>query len=235
MSSAPMLSLAPTSSFADFAAIGFNVGTIIKAEPFPKARNPSYKLTIDFGNLGIKRSSAQLPHTYPVIEEIFNKTVVAVTNFAPRNIAGFQSEVLIVGFPDDQGHVVLLNTRNRLARQGLPLTPGEKTHKQQIPFETFSKIDIKSATITHLQPLEVDPTCYEATLDAGAFGMRSAMITDIDENIAQELLNTQVPVVLNIKRECLHDPNCFVLSFCHEGKFIPLGVDAPVQNGGALF
>lgn len=221
--------------FSEFARIGFYIGKIDKATTFPKARNPSYKLDIDFGPHGIKKSSAQLPHTYPKIETVFNKFVVGICNFKPRNIAGFMSEVLIVGFPNDNGHVVLLNTRNRIVKEGLPLSMDNGQTKDQIPFEVFSQVDIKSATITEIKQMNSDPNSYIATLDVGNLGVKETVIYDIDSVIAGELLNTQVPVVLNLKRECVSDPDSFVLSFMHEGKRIPFGVDDKVKNGGALF
>lgn len=230
-----MVTPAALISFSEFARIGFHIGKIKQAAVFPKARNPSYKLEIDFGPLGIKKSSAQLPHTYPIIEAVFNKFVVAICNFVPRNIAGFMSEVLIVGFPDHRGHVVLLNTRNRIVKEGLPLSMDNGNTRDQIPFEVFSQVDIKSATITELKQLESDPSSYIATLDVGNLGIKETVINDIDSVIAGELLNTQVPVVLNIKRECVTDPDSFVLSFMHQGKRIPFGVDDKVKNGGALF
>ena len=87
------------------------VGRVVACEPFPEARKPSYKLTIDFGALGIKRSSAQLTAFYAP-DELMGRLLVAVVNFPPRKIAGFPSEVLVLGVPGEgiarQGTVVLL-------------------------------------------------------------------------------------------------------------------------------
>ena len=84
-----------------------HVGRVVKAEEFPAARKPAYRLTIDFGSLGEKRSSAQITARYTP-DELVGRLVVGVTNFPPRQIATFMSEVLVLGVPDDAGEVVLL-------------------------------------------------------------------------------------------------------------------------------
>ena len=94
-----------------FDQIDMRIGKVIACDTFPEARKPSYKLTIDFGPLGIKRSSAQLT-AFHTPEDLVGKLVVAVVNFPPRKIAGFPSEVLVLGVPGEgitrQGTVVLL-------------------------------------------------------------------------------------------------------------------------------
>jgi tRNA-binding protein len=100
---------APTISFDQFLAVDIRIGTIVKAEPFPEARKPAYKLSIDFGpTLGTKRSSAQITCHY-TLEELVGRQVGAVVNFPPRQIGKFMSEVLTVGFPDQNGEVVLFS------------------------------------------------------------------------------------------------------------------------------
>ena len=103
-------------TFADFERVDIRVGRIVRAEPFPEARKPAYRLQIDFGpEIGIKRSSAQLTTRYR-IDELEGRHVLAVINFPPRQIGPFMSEVLTLGVPDADGHVVLV-----VPDQGVPL------------------------------------------------------------------------------------------------------------------
>ena len=94
-------------TYEDFEKVEIRVGKIIKTEDFPKARKPAYKLWIDFGDLGIKKSSAQITKLYQK-EDLINKSILAVTNFPPRQIADFMSEVLVLGVVLDDGEVVLI-------------------------------------------------------------------------------------------------------------------------------
>lgn len=94
-------------SYDDFEKVEIRVGKVIKVEDFPQARKPAYKLWIDFGDLGVKKSSAQITKLYQK-ENLTHRLILAVTNFPPRQIADFMSEVLVLGVVLDDGEVVLI-------------------------------------------------------------------------------------------------------------------------------
>lgn len=102
-----------TISWNDFEKIDIRVGTIIEARDFPKAKKPAYQLKIDFGELGLKNSSAQITHYYAA-EELMGRQVVAVVNFPPKQIANFISECLVLGIYDADKNVVLLQPERNL-------------------------------------------------------------------------------------------------------------------------
>ncbi|WP_250632153.1 tRNA-binding protein [Rhodoflexus caldus] len=105
-------------TWEDFEKIDLRVGTIIAADDFPKARKPAYKLQIDFGELGIRKSSAQITKRYTK-EELIGRQVVAVVNFPPKQVADFMSECLVLGVVDGSGDVILL-------RPDAPAANGQK-------------------------------------------------------------------------------------------------------------
>jgi tRNA-binding protein len=101
----------------EFEQLDLRVGRVLEAHDFPAARRPAYQLLIDFGPLGQKRSSAQLTTRYRR-EELVGRLVIAVVNFPPRRIAGFGSEVLVLGVPDAEGQVILLEPEREVPLGG---------------------------------------------------------------------------------------------------------------------
>ena len=96
-----------TITWSDFEKVEIHVGTVLTAERFPEAKNPAYKLTVDFGALGVRQTSAQITKRYDP-DQLVGRQVLAVTNFPPKKIAGFTSEVLVLGAVPGVGDVVLV-------------------------------------------------------------------------------------------------------------------------------
>ena len=107
-----------TITWADFEKVDMRVGVVVDAQPFPEARRPALKLTIDFGPLGTKRSSAQITDRYRPAD-LLGRRVIAVVNFPPKQIGPFVSEVLVLGAYDERGQVILL-------RPDVEVSPGAK-------------------------------------------------------------------------------------------------------------
>ncbi len=100
-------------TYEDFLKVDIRIGTIIEVKDFPKARKPAYQLKIDFGDLGIRKSSAQITDLYSK-KDLMNKQISAIINFKPRQIANFMSEVLVIGVYNIDGNVVLLKTNKNI-------------------------------------------------------------------------------------------------------------------------
>jgi len=100
-------------SFEDFTKVDIRIGKIIKVEDFPKAKKPAYQLHIDFGSLGVKKSSAQITEMYSK-EDLLNRQIIAIINFKPKQIANFQSECLVLGVTNSEGDIVLLQASSKI-------------------------------------------------------------------------------------------------------------------------
>ena len=107
-----------TIEYRDFEKIDVRVGTIIDAKPFPEARYPAFQLWVDFGKiLGIKKTSAQVTKHY-TLDSLKGRQVAAVVNFSPKQIGKFMSEILVLGFPDETGEVVLVSIDQNVPNGG---------------------------------------------------------------------------------------------------------------------
>lgn len=107
-----------TIGFDDFLKVDIRVGTVVRAEPYPEARVPAAKLWVDFGpEIGVRKTSAQVVGRYP-LEALPGRQVAAVVNFPPKQIGKFMSEVLVLGFPDENGEVVLIGPDRKVPNGG---------------------------------------------------------------------------------------------------------------------
>ena len=111
----------PTITFEEFTKIDMRIGTIIEIHDFPEVRKPAYQLSIDFGDLGIKKSSAQIIDLYSKID-LINKQVIAIINFEKKQIANFFSECLILGVENNQNNIVLLQSNFSNLKNGTKIS-----------------------------------------------------------------------------------------------------------------
>jgi tRNA-binding protein len=107
----------PTINFDDFLKVDIRIGTIIEVKDFPKAKKPAYQLTIDFGELGLKKSSAQITNLYTK-KQLLNKKITAVVNFEKKQIVNFFSECLVLGIENNNKQIVLLQPTNSTIKNG---------------------------------------------------------------------------------------------------------------------
>jgi tRNA-binding protein len=107
-----------TIAFADFHKVDIRVGTVVRAEPYPEARVPAAKLWVDLGSeIGVKKTSAQVVGRYP-LDQLPGRQVAAVVNFPPKQIGRFMSEILVLGFPGEDGKVVLIGPDRKVPNGG---------------------------------------------------------------------------------------------------------------------
>ena len=112
------LDASETIEFGDFARVDIRVGTVVRAEPYPEARVPAIKVWVDFGSaIGERKTSAQLTRHYTP-ESLVGRQVAAVVNFPPKQIGKFMSEILVLGFPDAEGEVVLIAPDQKIPNGG---------------------------------------------------------------------------------------------------------------------
>ena len=112
------MQIVSTINYSDFQQVDIRVGTVIKADSFPEARKPAFKLLVDFGtDIGKRKTSAQITTNY-TIDSLIGRQVAAVINFPPKQIGPFMSECLLLGFPDEQGEVVLISTDKKVPNGG---------------------------------------------------------------------------------------------------------------------
>ena len=114
-----MTDVSPEITYADFQKVDIRVGTIVRTEPYPEARRPAFKLWVDLGpEVGVKRASAQVTKYYD-LEGLIGRQVAAVVNFPPKQIGKMMSEILVLGFPDGDGDVVLIGPERAVPNGGL--------------------------------------------------------------------------------------------------------------------
>ena len=112
------MQIVSTINYSDFQQVDIRVGTVIKADSFPEARKPAFKLLVDFGpDIGKRKTSAQITTNYK-IDRLVGRQVAAVINFSPKQIGPFMSECLLLGFPDEQGEVVLISADKKVPNGG---------------------------------------------------------------------------------------------------------------------
>lgn len=224
----------------DFTKIGFRIGKIIKAEILSKARKPSYKLWVDIGNNHIRQSSAQIVNNYK-LDEIINKKVICAINFPPIRIAGFKSEILIVGFPDYENNTTLFNCENHDEKNNLVYINNfiEENFNEdiKITYDDFQKLNIISATIIDIEEIENDKESYYINLDIGKDNKVKSILYNMgSQKIANTYKNTQIAIIPEISLIKCEKFKIHILTYkSYDGKYLPIKVDKKINNGEKLF
>lgn len=244
--------------------IDFRIGTIISVKPNTKAKNPSFIVDIDFdGAIGKKTTSAQLPANYTEDELLHDKQVVCVINFPVKRIAGFKSEVLVVGFPDEKSKVILLNARNVKVPNGKRVvylsstinTDSVITTNQNIastnelqmvndnrnfsdnvlPESTYEQFEAANITVGTIKHVEQEQDLNKTTFTVD-FGEVIGNRSFVVQNLSPDVVydsSTQLPVSINPQTNEL-----VLLGIKQDDdrqSIVLLGIDRQVPNGGKLF
>ncbi|CAF1343140.1 unnamed protein product [Rotaria sp. Silwood1] len=244
--------------------IDFRIGTILSVKPNTKAKIPSFIVDIDFGNaIGKKTTSAQLPANYTEYELLQSKQVVCVVNFPVKRIAGFKSEVLIVGFPDEKSKVVLLNTRNVKVPNGKQIlylsstvstdsmiTTDQHTKSTDefditntnrnfndnlLPEATYEQFEASNIIVGTIKHIQQEQNLHKSTFTVD-FGETIGERTFVVRNLSPDIvydLSTQLPISINQQTKEIV-PLAITKDDDHHS-IVLLGVDRQVPNGGRLF
>jgi len=222
-------------SLEEVARIGFQVGEVTQVEPLKNARAPSYKMKLNFGDLGEKITCGQLVKNHTA-KELLGTQLLGITNFAPKRIAGVKSEVLTVGFPDESA-----------SGQAIPLSPLQKVTNgtavgeqpsvafPTIEFGDFTKLEIRAGTIQKIH--RYDGGSF-AILTLGGGKLAAARIVGQLER-ASECEGKQVPVLINLKpinrNEKIYSALILTVTLNPPEYSTLIVVRKPVQDGVELF
>jgi tRNA-binding protein len=239
--------------------VDFRLGTIVSVKPNTKAKNPSFIVDIDFGSaIGKKTTSAQLPANYTQ-QELASKQVICVVNFPTKRIAGFKSEVLVVGFPDDNSKVILLNTRNVKFPNGTQIrylsssqntdssstteatddsahtTSSASSNSNALPETTYEMFEAAGITVGTIKRIETQENSNQATftVDFGEeLGSKTLVIPNLSSDVTYQV-ESQLPVAISPQTN-----EIIPLGIAGDNDLqsvVVLGVDRQVPNGGKLF
>jgi len=217
-----------------FKFVDFRLGTIVAVRDNIKARKPAYVVEVDLGStIGIKTTSAQLTTNYTK-ESLLSKQVFCVVNFPRRNIAGVQSEVLMIGFPDSNGHVSLLNARSQRILNGTSIVFNENEVQcaaSALPETSYEKFEEGNVIAGSIMECSNEDILTRLMIDFGeTVGLRTLFIANLSPDIEYSLL-TSVAASIDFKADKI-----IPLTIRNSnGLLVLLGVDQQVPNGGKLF